>query len=128
MFAWIALLYLDYWILYISLGTVQNPISSDIPRCTPRLVSNTDYGFDQWSVVCFVIKNIFVHLFMVKECTCLVTQMYFMQIYFYFLWFENECIDFLCISEIFVDPAHKVKYKGKQNSEKIQNSIWRQSI
>ena len=30
---------------------------------------------------------------------------------------------FLCISEIFVDPRHKVKYKGKQNSEKIQNSI-----
>ena len=32
------------------------------------------------------------------------------------------------ISETFVDPTHKVKYKGKQNSVKIQNSIWRQSI
>ena len=30
---------------------------------------------------------------------------------------------FLCIFEIFVDPTHKVKYKGKQNYEKIQNSI-----
>ena len=59
--------------------------SNDIPRCTPSLVSKIDYGFDQWSVVSFVIKKLFVYLFMVKECIYLVTQMYFMQIYFYFL-------------------------------------------
>ena len=59
---------------------------------------------------------------MVKECVYLVTQMYFMQIYIYFLWYGN-IYRLLCISEIFVDLTHKVKYKGKKNSEKIQNSI-----
>ena len=32
---------------------------------------------------------------------------------------------FFCISEFFVDPTHNMNYKGKKNSEKIQNSIWR---
>ena len=79
---------------FFRLGTVQNPISSDIPRCTPRLVSKIDYGFDQWSVVSFVIKKLFVYLFMVKECIYLVIQMYFKQIYFYFLWFGNKFTDY----------------------------------
>ena len=94
MFAWISLLSFDYWILLISLCTVQNPISCDIPRYTPRLVSKTDYGFHQWAVVSFVIKKPFVYLFMVKECMYLVIKMYFMQIYFYFLWFGNKFTDF----------------------------------
>ena len=94
MFAWIALLCLNFWILWISLGTVQNPISSNIPRCTSRLVSKIDYGFYQWSVVSFVIKKVFVYLFMVKQCIYLVIEMYFMQIYFYFLWFANKFTDF----------------------------------
>ena len=64
---------------------VQNPIASDIPRCTPRLVSKTDYRFGQWSVVSFVIKKLFVYLFMVKECIYLAMEMYFMKIYFYIL-------------------------------------------
>ena len=58
------------------------------------LVSKIDYGFDQRSVVSFVIKKLFVYLFMVKECIYLVIQMYFMQIYFYFLWFGNKFTDF----------------------------------
>ena len=45
-------------------------------RYLPRLVSRADYGFDQWSVVSFVIKKLFVYLFMVKQCIYLVVQMY----------------------------------------------------
>ena len=67
---------LDYWILQISLGMVQNPIPSCILRYTLRLVSRIDYSFDQWSVVSFVIKKPFVYLFMEKECIYLVIQMY----------------------------------------------------
>ena len=37
----------------------QNSIPSQIPRYTPRLVSRIDYGFDQCSVVSFVIKKVF---------------------------------------------------------------------
>ena len=33
-----------------------------------RLVSSIDYGFDQWSAVSFVVKKLFVYLFMVKAC------------------------------------------------------------
>ena len=101
----------------MSLGTVQNPISSDIPRCTPRLVCKIGYGFGQWSGVSFVIKKL-VYLFMVKECIYLVMQMYFMQIYFYFLWFGDKFTDF-CVFPIFFLTLHKVKYKGNQKSEKI---------
>ena len=65
--------------------------SLDLPRCdseskkrdTLRLVSRVDYGFDQWLVVSFVIKKLFVYLFMVKQCIYLVIQMYFTQIYFH---------------------------------------------
>ena len=32
----------------------------DMPR--------VDYGFDQWSVLSFVIKELFVYLFMAKQC------------------------------------------------------------
>ena len=107
---------------------VQNAISSDIPRCTPRLVCKIDYGFGQWSGVSFVIKKL-VYLFMVKECIYLVIhctsykytsviQMYFMQIYFYFLWFGNKFTDF-CVFPKHFSTLHKVKYKGNQNSEKI---------
>ena len=98
MFAWVSLLCLDYWIIYINLGTVQNPLYSDIPRCTSRLVSKIDYGFDQWSVVSFVIKKLFVYLFIVKE-------LHFMQIYFYFLWFGNKFTDF-CVFPKFLLTLH----------------------
>ena len=59
-----------------------------------------DYGFDQWSFVSFVIKKLFVYLFMVKECTYLVIQVYFMQIYFYFLWFGNKFTDFCVFPKV----------------------------
>ena len=52
---------------------------------------------------------------MVKECIYLVIQIYF---------YANITLPFMIWEfEIFVDPTHKVKYKGKQNYEKIQNSI-----
>ena len=74
--------------------------SSDIPRCTHRLISKIDYSSDQWSVVSFVIKKLFLYLFMVKECIFLVIQMYFMQIYFYFLWFGNKFTDFCVFAKL----------------------------
>ena len=37
-----------------------------------RLMPKVDYGFDQWSVVSFVIKKHLVYLFMVKQCIYLV--------------------------------------------------------
>ena len=36
-------------------------------RYTPRLMSTVDYGFDQWSVVCFVVNKLCVYLIMVKQ-------------------------------------------------------------
>ena len=45
---------------------------------THQLMSRVDYGFNQWSVVSFVIKKLYVYLFMVKQCIYLVILMYFM--------------------------------------------------
>ena len=45
-------------------------------RYTPRLMSRVDYGIDQWSVVSFCIKKLYVYLFMVKQCIYLVILMY----------------------------------------------------
>ena len=39
----------------------------------------------------------------------------------FMIWEKNY--RFFCISELFVDPTHIVNYKGKQNSEKIHNSL-----
>ena len=61
-------------------------------------------------------------VFIYGERVYLVIQMYFMQIH------GNKFTDFFYTSEFFVDPTHNVKRKRKQNSEKIQNSIWRQII
>ena len=36
-------------------------------RYTPRLMSTVDYGFDQWSVVYFVVNKLCVYLIMVKQ-------------------------------------------------------------
>ena len=41
-------------------------------------MSRVDYGFNQWSVVRFVIKKLYVYLFMVKQCIYLVIHTYFM--------------------------------------------------
>ena len=54
-----------------------------------------DFGFDQWSVVSFVIKKLWVYYFMMKQCMYLVIQMYFMQIYFQLLWSWNKFANFV---------------------------------
>ena len=72
--------------------------SLDLPsrrKDTHRLTSRVDYGFNQWSVVSFVIKKLYVYLFMVKQCIYLVILMYFMQIYFHLLWSENKSTNFV---------------------------------
>ena len=72
--------------------------SLDLPsrrKDTHRLMSRVDYGFNQWSVVSFVIKKLYVYLFMVKQCIYLVILMYFMQIYFHLLWSENKSTNFV---------------------------------
>ena len=65
---------------------------------TPRLVFMIDYGFDQWSVVNFLIKKLFVYLFMVKQCIYLVIQIYFMQIPFHLSWSGNKFTNFSVFS------------------------------
>ena len=70
--------------------------SLDLPsrrKDTHRLMSRVDYGFNQWSVVSFVIKKLYVYLFMVKQCIYLVILMYSMQIYFLVLWSGNKFTD-----------------------------------
>ena len=59
------------------------------------LMSRVDYGFNQWLVVSFVIKKLYVYLFMVKQCIYLVILMCFMQIYFHLLWSGNKFTDFI---------------------------------
>ena len=83
---------LDYWI----------PL--DLPsrrKDTHRLMSRVDYGFNQWSVVSFVIKNLYVYLFMVKQCIYLVILMYSMQIYFLVLWSGNKFTDIVVFLNFF---------------------------
>ena len=123
MFAWISLLCFDYWTLLISLCTVQNPISWDIPRCTPRLVSKTNYGFHQWAVVSFVIKKPFLYLFMVKECMYLVIKMYFMQIYFYFLWFGIKFTDFSVFPKILLTLHNRWNIKESKIQWKFRTQF-----
>ena len=62
---------------------------------THQLMSRVDYIFNQCSVVSFVIKKLYVYLFMVKQCTYLFILMYFMQIYFHLLWSENKSTNFV---------------------------------
>ena len=110
MFPWPAPLYLDYWILWIWLGTVQN--------------SETQAGvygwlwFGQCSVVSFVTKK-FLCTYFLWNCIYLVIQMYFIKIYFYLLW-SGINLQILWYFRIFVEPTRNVNYKGKQNCEKIQ--------
>ena len=79
-----------------------------------------DYGFDQWSIVSFVIKKLFcviiygetVYIFSYRDVlhgNIFLPFMVLEQIYRFFLYFRT-----------FVDPTRNVNYKGKQNSEKIQ--------
>ena len=77
-------------------------------KITPRLVSRVGYGFDQWSVVSFVIKKLFVYLFIVKQCIYVVIQMYLMHIYFHLLRYGNKFTDVFL-----VNPTRNVNYIGK---------------
>ena len=72
--------------------------SLDLPsrrKDTHRLMSRVDYGFNQWSVVRFVIKKFCVYLFMVKQCIYLVMLMHLMQIYCHLLLSRNKFTDFV---------------------------------
>ena len=86
---------------------------------THQLMSRVDYGFNQCSVVSFVIKKLYVYLFMVKQCTYLFILMYFMQIYFQLLWSENKFTDFVVFLN-FLLTLHATWIIENQNSEKIQ--------
>ena len=112
-----------------ALGTDQNAIPSYIPRYTPKMVSRVDYGFDQGSFVRSIIKKLFVYLFMAKQCIYLVTQIYFMQIYFHPLWFGNRFTDF---SDFWIfcwpNTPHELERKAKfwedsksQNKTQFEN-------
>ena len=70
----------------------------DLPsprKDTHRLMSRVGYSFDQWAVVSFVIKKLYVYIFLVKQCMYLVILMYFIQIYFHLLWYVNKFTDFV---------------------------------
>ena len=56
---------------------------------------------------------------MMKECIYLVIQMYFMQIYFYFLWFGNKFTDFLVFPK-FLFIVSKILRKFKTQFEGSQ--------
>ena len=59
-----------------------------------RLMCRVDYGFNQWLVVSFAMKKLYVSLFMMKQCIYLVIFMCFMQIYFHLLRSENKFTNF----------------------------------
>ena len=86
---------------------------------THQLMSRVDYIFNQCSVVSFVIKKLYVYLFMVKQCTYLFILMYFMQIYFHLLWSENKFTDFVVFLN-FLLTLNATWIIENQNSEKIQ--------
>ena len=61
-------------------------------------------------------------VFIYGERVYIVIQMNFIQIYFTFYDLGINLQIFVYFRS-FVDPTYEVKYKGKQNSEKIQNPI-----
>ena len=61
-------------------------------------------------------------VFIYGERVYIVIQMNFIQIYFTFYDLGINLQIFVYFRS-FADPTHEVKYKGKQNSEKIQNPI-----
>ena len=87
-------------LLHTSKYTVMSWLldSLDLPsrrKDTHRLISRVVYGSNQWSVVRFVIKKLYVYLFMLKQCIYLVIIMHFMQIYDHLLWSGNKFTDFV---------------------------------
>ena len=87
-------------------------------------MSRLDYDFNQWSVLSFVIKKLYVYLFMAKQGMYLVILMYFMQVYFHLLWSGNKFTDFLAflnfLSALHAGPTH-VNYQEKQKDSKSQD-------
>ena len=94
---------------------------------THQLISRVDYGFNRCSVVSFVIKKLYVYLFMVKQCTYLFILMYFMQIYFHLLWSENKFTDFVVFLN-FLLTLNATWIIENQNSKKIQRVKIRLSL
>ena len=82
-------------------------------------MSKLDFGFNQWSVVSFVVKKLYVYLFMVKQCTYLVILMYFMQLYSHLLWSGNKFADFVVF---FVDPTRSVNYQENKILRRFKES------
>ena len=102
--------------------------SLDLPsrrKDTHRLMSRVDYGFNQWSVVSFVIRKLYVYLFTVKQCIYLFILMYFMQIYFHLLWSGNKFTDFVVFLN-FLSTLHAAWIMKK--SKKIQRVRIRLSL
>ena len=97
---------------------------------THQLMSRVDYGFNQWSVVSFVIRKLYVYLFTVKQCIYLFILMYFMQIYFHLLWSGNKFTDFV-VFLTFLSTLHaawiikKNKILRRFNWSR-KDSVWKQ--
>ena len=87
------------------------------------MVPKIDYGFAQWSVVSFVIKKLFVYLFMVKECIYIVIQMYFMEMYFYFLWFGNKFTDFFVFPKFLLTLHTRWNIKDRKIIRKFKTQF-----
>ena len=124
MFSWPVTCTFMSWLLdSLDQPRYGSAISPDThPGCYLGL-SIIDYGFDQWSVVRFAIKKLFVYLFMVKECIYLVIQMYLTQIYFYFLWFGNKLTDF-CVFPKFLLTLHtRWNIKGSKILRKFKTQF-----
>ena len=84
-----------FWVSRHMLHTSKCSFMPRRRKDTHRLMTRPDCGLNQWSVVSFVIKKLYVYLFMVKQCIYLVILMYFMQIYFHLLWSENKSTNFV---------------------------------
>ena len=90
------------WSLRWLLNSLDMPrySSESKKRYIPRLVFMANYVFDQWSLVRFVIKRLFVYLFLVKQCIYLVVKMYFMKIFVHLLWSGNKFASFFVFSNV----------------------------
>ena len=82
---------LDYWILQIYQGRAQNRRTYTPQRWCLGLTMVLNSG----QLKVFLIKNLCVYLFMVKQCIYLVIHMCFMQIYFHLLWCGNISTEFV---------------------------------
>ena len=105
-------------------------------RCTWRLVSRVDFGFDQWPVVSFVIKKLFVYLVWWNN---VYTYVYILICYtdvfhgiftFYDLGIN---LQIFCISEYLLTlhanrTLKESKITRRFKESRWSDSIWRQTI